>query len=365
MTESPGLLSNGSASPLSSDSSISSPSAASTTPSTTTRSPGPSSMTSSSTTSLAEISTARPSRRTRGRASPMIASRSRVRLARTSWTMPIAVLTTMISPNRPSGTTGPITTMTAKSAPMIALKRVRTLARTISATERLARTGTSLVLPAAMRAATSAAVRPSSSPTADSCGRSTVATTTRLSRQWPTPRMLPPRMRSCRAPGSASGPLGLLPAAVHDARARTHGHAGDTPCFVPRGAPPGARVTISGRIRARRAPAAPPYAPRHMRPAISAPPYTPPQYTASAIHTTVINVAAIYVAVHVRIRAVCMRIMRTPPSHYSHRRPRQPARQFFRTTLTRHRWLVTARRLCWVCGGEARWSSGTWCLFWR
>lgn len=43
---------------------------------------------------------------------------------------------------------------------MIALNRVKTLARTISPMERLLRTGTSLTSPRATRSATSAAVSP-------------------------------------------------------------------------------------------------------------------------------------------------------------------------------------------------------------
>ena len=50
--------------------------------------------------------------------------------------------------------------MITKSTPMMALKRVKTLARTISAVEREARTGTSLTSPRATRSATSAAVSP-------------------------------------------------------------------------------------------------------------------------------------------------------------------------------------------------------------
>ena len=64
-------------------------------------------------------------------------------------------------PNRPSWI-GPITRMIANSTPTIALKRVSTLARTISPTVRLARAGTSFVVPAATRSATCAAVSPTS-----------------------------------------------------------------------------------------------------------------------------------------------------------------------------------------------------------
>lgn len=156
---SPGFLRTGSASPVSSDSSTSRPSLSSTSPSTMILSPGPSSRTSPRTTSEAGISAAAPSRRTRGRDSPMTARASRVFLARSSWTMPMPVLATMTKPNRPSWI-GPTIRMITKSTPMMALKRVRTLARTISVAEREDRTGTSLTSPRATRSATSAAVSP-------------------------------------------------------------------------------------------------------------------------------------------------------------------------------------------------------------
>ena len=53
---------------------------------------------------------------------------------------------------------GPITTITASSAPRMALKRVNTLARTISPSVRLVRSPVSLVCPRATRSCTSAAV---------------------------------------------------------------------------------------------------------------------------------------------------------------------------------------------------------------
>ena len=156
---SPGCLSTGSGSPVSSDSSTSSPSASLTSPSTITLSPMPSSTVSSSTISATATCCACPSRRTSGRASPISARLSRVCLARSSWTMPIAVLAMITRPKRPSWI-GPTTRMIAKRMPIRALKRVKTLARTISESDRLERTGTSLTSPRATRSATSALVRP-------------------------------------------------------------------------------------------------------------------------------------------------------------------------------------------------------------
>ncbi len=91
MTWSPGCLTTGSASPVSSDSSISRPSASTHSPSTTILSPGPISMRSPSTISEVPTSAATPSLRTVGRASPITASESRVFFARSSWMMPIPV----------------------------------------------------------------------------------------------------------------------------------------------------------------------------------------------------------------------------------------------------------------------------------
>lgn len=104
-------------------------------------------------------SVAVPSRRTVGRASPITARESRVFLARHSWMMPIPVLARMTYPNRLSWK-GATNIMTSQSTPMIALNRVKTFARTISARDRLLRTGTSLTCPRATRSATSAAVSP-------------------------------------------------------------------------------------------------------------------------------------------------------------------------------------------------------------
>lgn len=159
MTGSPGFFSTGSASPVRSDSSISSPSASPTIPSTTTLSPGPSSMTSSRTISEVEISPVAPSRRTLGLASPMTARPSRVFLARSSWMMPMPVFAMITKPNRLSWI-GATISMITQSTPMMALKRVKTFARTISEVDREDRTGTSLTSPRATRSATSAVPSP-------------------------------------------------------------------------------------------------------------------------------------------------------------------------------------------------------------
>ncbi|CAM5501125.1 hypothetical protein SCALM49S_04420 [Streptomyces californicus] len=107
-----------------------------------------------------EISEAVPSRRTVGFASPITARLSRVFLARHSWMMPMPVLATITKPKRLSWI-GATNSMITQSTPMIRLNRVKTLARTISTTEREDRTGTSLTSPRATRSATSAVVSPS------------------------------------------------------------------------------------------------------------------------------------------------------------------------------------------------------------
>ena len=73
--------------------------------------------------------------------------------------MPIPLLATISSPNMPL-ISDPVDSTMSSSTPRMALMRVNTLARTISATLREARVGTSLVLPSAIRAATSSAERP-------------------------------------------------------------------------------------------------------------------------------------------------------------------------------------------------------------
>ncbi|CAM5717218.1 hypothetical protein SALBM135S_05868 [Streptomyces alboniger] len=156
---SPGFLTTGSASPVRSDSSTSRLSASTVSPSTGILSPGPSSTRSPRTISEVETSVALPSRRTVGLASPMTARPSRVFLARHSWMMPMPVLATITKPKRLSWI-GATKSMITQSTPMIALKRVKTLARTISPRERELRTGTSLTSPRSTRSATSAEVRP-------------------------------------------------------------------------------------------------------------------------------------------------------------------------------------------------------------
>lgn len=156
---SPRFFTTGSASPVSSDSSTSRLSASATSPSTTTLSPGPSSIRSPSTISDVETSPEAPSRRTVGFASPMTASPSSVFLARSSWMMPMPVFARITKPNKVSWN-GATKNMITHSTPMIALKRVKTLPRTMSTVDRLLRRGTSLTSPRAIRSATSAALSP-------------------------------------------------------------------------------------------------------------------------------------------------------------------------------------------------------------
>ena len=87
------------------------------------------------------------------------ARRSRVRLARSSWMMPMAAFQTMTRPK--SASAGDPTTSTAtNSTPRMALKRVRTLARMMAESGRLVCSSTRLTWPAATRSATCAAVSP-------------------------------------------------------------------------------------------------------------------------------------------------------------------------------------------------------------
>ena len=90
---------------------------------------------------------------------PTIASLSSVCLARISWTMPMTLLAIISRPNRPL-ITEPVASTIISSTLRIALMRVKTLARMMSATLRAARCGTALLLPSATRCATSASVRP-------------------------------------------------------------------------------------------------------------------------------------------------------------------------------------------------------------
>ena len=73
--------------------------------------------------------------------------------------MPMALLAMISSPNSPL-ISDPVASTMTKSTPRMALMRVNTLALTMSETVRAARLGTSLVLPAATRWATSASERP-------------------------------------------------------------------------------------------------------------------------------------------------------------------------------------------------------------
>ncbi len=159
MTCSPTCLNTGSASPVSSDSSTSRPSHSSTSPSTTTRSPVETSTTSSRTTWFRATTCSMPSRRTRGLASPTTASWSRVRLARSSWTMPTPVFASATTPKRPSRQF-PKIMISAKSTAMTALNKVKVLALTIWPSVRLVACSTSLPSPRASRSATSRAVSP-------------------------------------------------------------------------------------------------------------------------------------------------------------------------------------------------------------
>jgi len=121
MIGSPGSLSTGSDSPVRRLSSISTELLVSTSPSTTTWSPGSSSSTSSSTTSFTATSSEVPLRRTRALGLLSTARRSRVRFARTSCTTPTTVLA-MITPPKSASFDGPTTRMTTKRPPSSMLK---------------------------------------------------------------------------------------------------------------------------------------------------------------------------------------------------------------------------------------------------
>ncbi len=159
-TSAPSSLVTGSDSPVSIDSSSSSPSTDCTIPSATTWSPARRSQRSPSTTSVTSISRTSPSRTTRARGALSTASRSRVRLARYSWTTPMRTLNNKTIPNRPSWPS-PNTRMSTNAVPRIALNRVKTLARRISENFRLVRSSATLTCPARTRCATSSARSPS------------------------------------------------------------------------------------------------------------------------------------------------------------------------------------------------------------
>ncbi len=116
-------------------------------------------MTSSSTTSWLAISWRCPSRHTTTFGALTSDSRSRVALARYSWTTPITMFRIITKPKRasrhsPRTRTVPISTL------MMALNRVKTLARRISPNVRDDRWSLTLTFPSATRWATSAAVSP-------------------------------------------------------------------------------------------------------------------------------------------------------------------------------------------------------------
>ena len=145
-------------SPVSIDSSSSS-SPSTTMPSTGTWSPGPSSNTSSMTSESGFMSRGEPLRHTRTRGVVSTVRRSSTSLARSSCITPMAVLATSTTPKSMS-CQGPMTTMTTSSVPRMALKRVRTLARTMSAALRPLPLGARLTWPASTRWRTAASERP-------------------------------------------------------------------------------------------------------------------------------------------------------------------------------------------------------------
>ena len=100
-----------------------------------------------------------PSRVTRTRGALSTASRSSVRLARSSCRMPISALVTSTTPNRAS-CGWPTTKIRASKTPRMKLNRVRMFARKISATGRLVRSPPAFVKPRERRSATCALVRP-------------------------------------------------------------------------------------------------------------------------------------------------------------------------------------------------------------
>ena len=105
-----------------------------------------------------------PSRTTCALGAVSRVSRSRVRFARSSCTIPTPVFTIRTNPNSASWN-GPTTTMIASIAPRSALNRVNTLERTICATVLVCVRGTRLTCPRASRSATSAELRPRSAST--------------------------------------------------------------------------------------------------------------------------------------------------------------------------------------------------------
>ena len=100
-----------------------------------------------------------PSRITRTLGALSTASRSSVRLARSSCPMPISALVTSTTPNRASFHS-PQTKITASSTPRSRLNLVKMFARRISATERLVRSPPAFVSPRERRSATWALLNP-------------------------------------------------------------------------------------------------------------------------------------------------------------------------------------------------------------
>ncbi|MNW57062.1 hypothetical protein D3C74_348360 [compost metagenome] len=158
-TSSPTALCTGRDSPVSMDSSTSSPVTSSTWASAGTWSPMLTSSTSSSTTPSSATSCSVPSRTTRAEGAVRIESRSRVRLARYSVTIPIPALMTTTNPNTASGHR-PVRSTRVTAIARIRLKSVNTLDRRIALSEREVACEVRLVCPASTRAATSWALSP-------------------------------------------------------------------------------------------------------------------------------------------------------------------------------------------------------------
>ena len=135
---------------MSSDSSTSRPALASTIPSTGTWSPGGSVDHVVEHHLLGGDLDDRPSRTTATCGALTTASRSRVRLARTSWTMPMSELATITMPNSAS-LYWPVSSTTTTRTVRMTLNRVKTLARTMSPTVRRWSSVTTLTQPPASR----------------------------------------------------------------------------------------------------------------------------------------------------------------------------------------------------------------------
>jgi hypothetical protein len=158
-TSSAEFFSAGADSPVTSDSSISSPDARMTAPSTGTWSPICSSRTSPTTSSATGICCSTPLRMTRAVGAVSTARRSSARLPRSSCTMPIGVLTIRTSPKSASWI-GPMTRIATSNRPIRILKRVKTLVTRIDATDRLLTDGTVFTSPRRRRASTCSDLSP-------------------------------------------------------------------------------------------------------------------------------------------------------------------------------------------------------------